>query len=516
MGEGPTAPNKWLVAALVWAGIFIAFLDTTIVDITLPKMMSTLEADLYGIQWVIIAYFMGAAVSMTVVGWLAETVGHRNTYLTGMALFVAMSALCGVAWSLPVMLGARFVQGIAEGMLLPVGWLLLSDAFPAAERGLAMGVYGLGAAFAPAIGPSLGGLITEHLSWRWIFYVNLPIGLIDAVLVAALLANRRGARPRRLDLVGVLLLSVALSSLVVFLGKGQERGWLRSDLILALVVVFAVTMTGFVAWEIWARNPLLPRTLFMRREVVIALASIALMSMTTYGVYLLLPVYLERLRGFTTLDAGLIMLPGSLAAAVATLAGGALSDKLRPKWVGLAFLVLATWATWSFRTGFYDPRAAIVADNLIWGCVIAGGFTPVAYLLFAALADEEFAHGSMLFNVLRLVAGSVGTAYATNLVTNRSAAFYDGLAARIEWGSHAGREITATLGSALASGGDAALFNPDAQAVGLSVGRTVIQAIATGEAFRATFRHLAMPTLAAAALLLLVRNLRAKPGGPAH
>ncbi len=507
--------NKWLVAALVSAGIFIAFLDTTIVDITLPKMMAALEADLYGVQWVIIAYFIGAAVSMTVVGWLAEVLGHRNTYLAGLLLFVGMSALCGMAGSLPVMLGARFVQGIAEGLLIPVGWLLLADAFPAVERGLAMGIYGLGAAFAPAIGPSLGGLITEHLTWRWVFYVNVPIGLADALAVLLLLANRRGATRRRLDVVGLVLLSTALSTLVVVLSKGQEKGWLQSDFILQLTLLCLAASIGFVAWELLAREPLLPRALFARREVAVSLVGMGLISMTGYGVFLMLPVYLERLRGFTTLDAGLIMLPGSLLAAVATLLTGAVSDRLPPKWIAFAFLVATAWATWVFRTGFYDPRSAVVLDNLVWGFALGGTFTPVAYLLFVTLEEHEFADGSMVINVVRLVAGSVGTAYSTNVLTNRSAAFYDALAGRLDWGTHAGRAMAAALAD-LFGGAAGGYDNPDATHAALEVGRSLIQAIATGEAFHAAFRHLALFALAGAAVVLFARSRRPRAGGPVH
>ncbi|MCS7182606.1 MAG: DHA2 family efflux MFS transporter permease subunit, partial [Thermoanaerobaculum sp.] len=246
------APNKWLVALLVSAGIFIALLDTTIVDIVLPKMMASLEADLYGIQWVIIAYFMGAAVSMTVVGWMAEAFGHRNTYLVGLVMFVATSALCGVAPTLELMLISRFVQGVAEGMMLPVGALILMDAFPEEERGLALGVYGLGASFAPAVGPTLGGFITEHLTWRWVFWVNVPIGLTDALLVFLLLGNVRGKVVRKLDLVGLVLLATSLMSFIVFISKGQEKGWLDSDFILKAFLVFVVTFVAFIVWELKA------------------------------------------------------------------------------------------------------------------------------------------------------------------------------------------------------------------------------------------------------------------------
>ncbi|MFN3413728.1 MAG: DHA2 family efflux MFS transporter permease subunit, partial [Thermoanaerobaculum sp.] len=270
MGQFPGV-NKWVVAALVSAGIFIALLDTTIVDIVLPKMMATLEADLYGIQWVIIAYFMGAAVSMTIVGWMAEALGHRNTYLLGIVLFVGTSALCGVAPSLELMLVSRFVQGVAEGMMLPVGALILMDAFPPEERGLALGVYGLGASFAPAVGPSLGGFITEHLTWRWVFWVNVPIGLADALLVFLLLANVRGKKVRRLDIVGLCLLATSLMSFIVFISKGQEKGWLDSDFILRTFLVFVVTFVAFVVWEVKAAQPLFPRKLFTNANLIMSL-----------------------------------------------------------------------------------------------------------------------------------------------------------------------------------------------------------------------------------------------------
>lgn len=509
-------PNKWVVAALVTAGMFIAFLDTTIVDITLPKMMSTLEADIYNAQWIIIAYFMGAAVAMTIVGWMAEVLGHRDTYLSGLLLFVAMSALCGAASSLEAMLVSRFFQGVAEGMLIPVGWLLLSDAFPVEERGLAMGVYGLGAAFAPAVGPSLGGLITEHLTWRWIFYVNVPIGLLDAILVIWLLENRRTVQAVPLDGIGVLLLSVALSSLVVFVSKGQEKGWLQSDFILQMVLAFSLSFTGFLLWEVWAPRPLIPRPIFAKREVPLALFALGLNSMAAYGVYLLLPIFLQRLKGFTTLDAGLIMLPGSMASAVATLLGGAMADRLRPKAVAIAFLLAGAWATWVFRTGYFDPRLAVVRDNLVWGFAISGAFAPLSYLIFASLKEEEFSHASMLINVTRLVAGSIGTALSTNLLTSRQNAFYDAISSRIEWGSHAGRELLASLVSWLGFPDQPSWFDPNATHLGLEMGRRLIQAVAGGEAFMATYRHLALLLLLAAAAVLFARNLKAQGAAPRH
>lgn len=505
--------NKWVVAALVSAGIFIALLDTTIVDIVLPKMMSTLEADLYGIQWVIIAYFMGAAVSMTVVGWMAEAFGHRNTYLLGIVLFVATSALCGIAPSLEFMLAARFVQGVAEGMMLPVGALILMDAFPPEERGLALGVYGLGASFAPAVGPSLGGFITEHLTWRWVFWVNVPIGLADALLVFLLLTNVRGKEVRKLDFVGLTLLATSLMSFIVFISKGQEKGWLDSDFILKAFAVFLVTFVAFVVWEVKAENPLLPRKLFTNLNVVLTLLAMAFVAMAAYGVFLMLPVYLQKLKGFTTMQAGLIMLPGSLAAAVTTLLAGALSDKLPPKWVGAFFLVCMFVATWQFRTGFYEPRSAAVWDNFFWGLAMGGVFTPLFVVMLASLPEEEFSDASMVMNVVRLVFGSVGTAYATNVFTNRSATFYDALASRVELGSPAASELLQRLGGGLSADGWGI---PELEVRAKASIQTLVQGLASGEAFQATWRHLALWSLLALIATLLLRSVRGSGRAAIH
>lgn len=512
MSSSPGA-NKWAVAVLISAGIFIALLDTTIVDIVLPKMMATLEADLYGIQWVIIAYFMGAAVSMTMVGWLAETFGHRNTYLLGTVLFVATSAFCGVAPTLELMLASRFVQGVAEGMMLPVGALILMDAFPVEERGLALGVYGLGASFAPAVGPSLGGFITEHLTWRWVFWVNVPIGLTDALLVFLFLANVRGKAVRKLDWVGLGLLATSLMSFIVFISKGQEKGWLGSDFILNAFVLFVITLVAFVIWEVKAKDPLLPRNLFTNPNVVVGLLAMAFLSMAAYGVFLMLPVYLQRLKGFTTLQSGLIMLPGSLAAALTTLLAGILSDRLPPKWVATVFLLGMFVTTWQFRTGFFEPRAAAVWDNFWWGLAMGGVFTPIFLILLGSLPEEEFADASMITNVVRLVMGSVGTAYATNVFTNRSAGFFEALAGRIEAGSAAAGELVLRLGAAPRADG---VVDPIAETKAAASVRTLLQAMASGDAFQATWRHLALFSLLALVAVLLTRAVRPSGEAPVH
>lgn len=509
-------PGKWMLAVLVTAGMFMAFLDTTIVDITLPKMMSSLEADIYDAQWIIISYFMGAAIAMTVVGWMAQSFGHRDTYLGGLVLFVGMSALCGAASSLEAMLVFRFFQGIAEGMMIPVGWLLISEGFQQEERGLAMGVYGLGAAFAPAVGPSLGGLLTEYLNWRWVFYVNVPIGLLDGILLLLLFPNRKSPQIGPLDKVGVVLLSVALSALVVFVSKGQEKGWLQSDFILQMAAIFSLSFIGFLLWELFYPHPLIPRDIFRNREVSLGLLALAMNSIAAYGVYLLLPVFLQKVRGYTTQDSGLIMLPGSLASAISTLLGGALADRGKPKAVAALFLLAGAWATWTFSTGYFDPRFSLVLDNLLWGFAISGSFAPLSYLIFASLKEDRYPHGTMLINVTRLVSGSIGTAISTNLLTTRQDAFYDALAWRMDWGHLSRGGLLGILEAWVSPAARSESLDPDSVHFMLQIARSFLQAIAGSEAFMATYKHLALYLLTGVLVVLGCRNLRGRASTLTH
>ena len=245
MDSTPHKPvmNKWAAAGIVMIGIFIALLDATIVDIVLPKMMSSLNTDTYGVQWVVISYLTAAAIAMTSVEWLGAKIGHRNTYLAGLVIFTFFSILCGQASSIGFMNFSRFMQGLGEGIIVPIGMTILCEVFPDEERGTALGVYGLGASCAPALGPTLGGIITEHLSWRWIFYVNVPIGIIGIFLTIVLLreTSPEHEKARSFDLPGFVFMAIAFGSLITFLSKGQEKGWLQSDYILGLITVFLIS-----------------------------------------------------------------------------------------------------------------------------------------------------------------------------------------------------------------------------------------------------------------------------------
>lgn len=516
MQSGVTT-NKWVVAVLVSAGVFIALLDTTIVDIVLPKMMAAMETDIYGIQWVVITYFLGAAIAMTAVGWASDVAGHRNTYIFGIILFVIMSTVAGLASSLEMMLFARFFQGIAEGIMMPVGLLILYESFPPDQRGLAMGVYGISASFAPALGPTLGGLLTEVLNWRWVFFINIPVGLIDVILIGWLMRNvLPKERPPRFDFVGFGLASTALSALIVLLGKGQEYGWLHSDTILTLLVVFVVSGVAAAVWMAWAREPLFPRRVMAHQPFRLSIWAMMLFSITAYGFFFLLPIYLQQIHGYTTFQSGLILLPGALFAGMATLLSGLLSDRFNPKAVAAVSLLGAAVASWVFHTNVDTARGVLYLDYIFWGFFIGGAFAPITLLALSTLEERDFANGSTLVNVARLVAGSLGTSYATSILSVKKDTFYEALSGSLTWSSPGLSELMARLQPY--AGGQAQPFDPDLWTLLMAQAKQLITLRASSYAFEAAYEYLALFPVAALILVALVRMAAGRKGikAPVH
>ena len=507
--------NKWVVASLVSTGVFIALLDTTIVDIVLPKMMSAMETDIYGIQWVVITYFLGAAIAMTAVGWAADMVGHRHTYIFGILLFILMSAMAGFAANLPMMLFARFFQGIAEGIMMPVSLIMLYETFPPEERGLAMGVYGISASFAPALGPTLGGLLTEYLNWRWVFFINIPIGLIDVVLVWWLVANiRPEEKPGRFDIVGFILTSTALSALIVFLGKGQENGWLHSDYILGLLLAFIVFGTAALIWLAYSPNPLFPRRIMSHRPFLSGIMAMMLFSVTAYGFFFLLPVYLQQVHGYTTFQSGIILLPGALFAGIATLASGGLSDRFNPKIVAIFTLIGAAAASWIFHTDPDTPNAWLYWDYIVWGFFIGGTFAPVTLICLATLKERDIANGSTIVNVSRLIAGSLGTSFATAMLSTRKDTFYEALSNNLTGGSYIVSDLMARMQSLGALSSD--YFDPENWSRLMATAKALISLRAASFAFEATYQYLGIFSLIALVFVLVIRTSHHKVKGPVH
>lgn len=424
----PLIEFKWVTSFIVMIGIFMGLLDTTIVNIVLPKMIASLNTDTYGVQWVVISYLIGSAIAMTSVGWLGATIGHRNTYILGAIVFTILSVFCGQAKSIEMMNVCRFLQGIGEGIIVPIGMTMLFEVFPEEERGLAMGIYCLGASFAPALGPTLGGYITEHLNWRWIFYINLPIGLITIALSMFFLKETKPDDEKTwpFDTTGFILMAIAFGSFIAFLSKGQEKGWMQSDLIMWMIVIFAVSFPLFLLVEIKSEHPLIDLSIFKHRNYTFSFLALTFFSITLYAIFFLGPMFLERLKQFPTLTAGLILLPGALTSSVAVIASGILCDKINPKMILLAALFFLIFAT--FNLGLIDintTKEIFRWKYIYWGSVMSAVFPPATVIGLAILPQHKVGMGSCLQNVTRLLFGSVGTALATTILERRADKYFE-------------------------------------------------------------------------------------------
>jgi DHA2 family multidrug resistance protein len=495
--------GKWVSATIVTLGIFMALLDTTIVSIVLPKMMAALETDYNGIQMVVISYLLGSAISMAAVGWLGDRFGAKAIFLAGLGIFTGMSVLCGMAASVSFMNTVRFCQGIGEGFIIPTGLVVLYETFPREEHGMAMGFYGLGASFAPALGPTVGGLITAHFSWRWIFYVNLPIGIFATVAGWFLLKRVTAVEKPKVpfDGWGFIFMAISLSSLILFLSKGQEHGWLQSDYILTLLLIFVIAFILFLTVQLRRKEPLLNVRLFSNRTYAIGVAILALFALAAYGFWLLLPVYLERLRQFPTLTSGLIMLPGSIAGGFTIIIAGILSDRWRPKIVLLICLVGAVVMSFGFHTGVATPKSQIIWDYAKWIIFVSASFVPVTVIALSVLTAQQINMGSTILNVVRLIFGCIGTAFAVSLFSSKTATFYTILASKVHYGAPATRGL---IGKELLLYGNT-FVGPTLQKFQVML-QGYISSHATAYAFEATFHILGIMLCAALLGALFVRH----------
>ncbi|WP_457567273.1 DHA2 family efflux MFS transporter permease subunit [Desulfurobacterium sp.] len=410
-----------IIGLLIVMGMFMTLLDTTIVDIVIPHMMSAFDAKTEDVQWVIIAYMIASAVSMPVVGWLGGKIGHRNTYILGISLFTTMSALCGLAPNLQTMIAGRVLQGVGEGLAVPMALTLLFEIFPRDKKGLAMGMYAIGAAFGPSLGPTIGGYLTEHMDWRWVFYVNVIPGILVVYFLTLLLENVKEEGHNELfDVAGFLLLSLSLTTLLIALSKGNSWGW-HSERIVLLLYTSVITAVAFVYTELKTKSPLVNLNLFKYDFFTYSSISRILFGMGLYASYFMLPLYLERLRGFSTIDAGEILFFPAFLTGIVSLVTGVLIDKklLSLKTAILSGIVIFIYGTHlQSKLDLVMGKTEIIILLLPWGIGMGIFFPALAQVALADFKGEMLRQSSALQNLLRLVGGSIGTSLATFILTS--------------------------------------------------------------------------------------------------
>lgn len=403
---------KWWVTWTIMVGSFLFALDSTIVNIAIPKIMTSISADLNQIQWVLIIYMIGMAVVMPATGWLSDLFGHKWLYTGSLALFTISSALCGMAWSPYSLIFFRFVQGVGAGAIAPTAMAVIFRVFPPQQRGLAMGIYSLGWTFGPILGPTLGGYLTDTISWRAIFYINIPLGIVGVALAATIMAaDLSGRRSRRLDLLGLVTMATGVVTLLLALSQGNREGW-NSHYILWLFIIAGVSLVLFLLIELCIRDPLVDLRLYRNSTYSMATLVGVLLGFGMFGSNLLVPLFLEDYLEYTALQAALLMLPGVVLTGAFSPLVGQLSDQFNPRlFLVLGFLMAAASTYWFAWMGSQTEEM-----TLVWALIVRAGlgfvFPPLAMLGLRTLAREEISAATGLMNITRQISGMGGIALA--------------------------------------------------------------------------------------------------------
>ncbi len=409
--------ERALITFIVMTGTFMAILDTTIVDIVVPKMVGPLQTDLYGVQWVITAYMIASAVMLILSEWLDKVIGLRKVFIAGIILFTFSSYICGISQTLDIMITARVLQGVGEALIMATAQTILFSVYPEEKKGLAMGIFGLGVSFAPALGPTLGGYITEYLNWRWVFFINIPVGIITILLSIFYLPETSMIREKaKLNFISYFFMSVFTISLLILLSKGQQLGWFMSDTIFYLGLISVFSFLFYILSEILSKEPLIDFKIFLIKEYFVGFSVFfLLLGFSMYQVFYLLPLYYENLKGLSTFDAGLHILAFAFFIALFSPIAGILSDKWNEKYVLYiaATLYLITSIFIIPNLDYYTPtvRAALMTVPL--GISMGMFFAPITTLALRKLGPKT-SLGTGLMHYGRFVGGSFGTAIATN------------------------------------------------------------------------------------------------------
>ncbi len=419
--EDPYANRYWIAAAVTLAAV-LELVDTSIVNVAVPHMMGNLGATLDEIAWVSTGYIIANVIVIPMSSWLSNWFGRRR-YLTGsILLFVAASFFCGAATGLWSLVFWRVIQGLGGGALLSTAQATLFEAFPPKEVGKGQAIFGMGVMVGPTLGPTLGGYIVDNLDWPWIFYINVPLGLIAAAMVWAYVRNSKSAtRATKIDGLGIILLALSVGSLQFMLERGERNDWFDSGLVISLAAVSALSFIGFIWRELTFEQPIVNLRVLKSRQLAAGVTFAAALGLAMYGSIFVLPVFLQQLHGFTAWQTGKVIFPGAIASAVTMAVIGRNANKIDARYtivIGVAlFGVCMYWLSGLSLDGG--------ADDVFWPLILRGVgmgliFVPLTNASMAELSPIDVPQGTALFNLTRQLGGSLGIAIMATLLSRFS------------------------------------------------------------------------------------------------
>ena len=419
--------NPWLIAVVVALAAFMEVLDTSIANVALPYMAGSLGASNDQSTWVLTSYLVSNAIVLPLSGWFSSVLGRKRFFMICLAIFTLSSLLCGIAPSLAAIIIFRVLQGAGGGGLQPLAQAILADSFPPEKRGLAFALYGVTAIVAPTIGPTLGGWITDNYTWRWIFFINLPVGIVTLFLIYRLIEDppwvkRAKGAGIKIDYIGVALLTLGVGALQILLDKGQEDDWFGSNFILTLAIVAPVCLVSLVIWEWFHKSPIIEVQLFRNLNFLGANIMMFVLGIVLFSSLVMMPLFLQTLLGYTSESAGLVLSGGGLLLLFLMPVVGTLVSKIQAR-----YLIAFGWLTVSIAM-FYSTRrlnlqisfssASFLRVTQVFG--LAFLFVPINLASYVGMPLEKSNSVAGIVNFMRNIGSSVGTSLVTTLLARRS------------------------------------------------------------------------------------------------
>jgi MFS transporter, DHA2 family, multidrug resistance protein len=478
----PRSPYyKWFVLANIMLGTFMAVLDSTIVNVSLPKIMSSFGVGLSTIQWVVTAYMLAMAAMLPTSGWLADKFGYKRVYFWGLFLFTFGSLLCGLSNDETTLILSRIVQGLGAGMIQPLGMAIITREFPPQQRGVALGFWAIAAAASVSFGPLIGGYLVDNFSWQLIFDVNVPVGI--AALLFTIVIQREFISPnaRKFDYIGFISVSIFLPVLLYALSEGNAQtnsaGW-SAPYILICFAVSAIALTVFLTQELTTKYPLLDLRLLKDHNFGMSNLVMLVFSMGMFGSTFLLPLYLQNSMGYTALQSGAVFLPvGIIQGAISPVAGW-FSDKVNakvPVILGVGLLVFSFFL--NSQLSFLTERSFVMTSLYLRGLGMGLIFTPLSSLGLLTIPREKMAQASGISNTVRQIGGSLGVALLSTVLTTRvnfHAQMYGGA---VQSGSQVFQNVTRNMGYYIQQHGGSSV------ATAMKQGQSILMSNVSSQAF---------------------------------
>jgi MFS transporter, DHA2 family, multidrug resistance protein len=488
----PSSWLKWMIAVTVSIGSVLQVIDVSIVNVSLPQMQGNLGATITEIGWVVTGYAIANAIVIPLTAWLGNFFGQKAFYIFSLVAFVAASVFCGFANSLGMLILGRVLQGLFGGSLAPRAQAIMFETFPPEEIGVAQSIFGLGIIVGPTFGPTLGGYLTDTLGWRWVFFINVPIGIIAVLMAMAFLppSNQEKSSKRSVDWMGILLLAIFLGSFQTILEEGGTEGWFQSNFIFRLTIISVLGVILFIIQELRAKQPAVDIRVLRHPSLAAGSIYAIVLGISLFGTIFVIPMFTQRMLGFTAVKTGELLIPGALASALFMPVVGRLIGKVDTRaLIGIGSVIVGFSMYLLSQININTDQYSLFFPLLIRGAGMGFMFIPLSIATLGAIPKNEIAQASGFFNLTRQVGGSIGVALLATILEKREIFHYDRLVENISpYNLSTQQFLNQVQGSFIARGYDPV----SAQQAGISVANRLVHTHASILAFEDVYIFVAV------------------------